>query len=153
MKKVTSNFIFVALTVVVIFGANNVSALSIVYTDYHYNILKRDFEFIEDQIISAGFTPFSENSWPPSQIEIKDEGEDKTFAFEFDNPINWLVAKWGRDSQLVYVGGLSNFTLTSPNGNALSYYAAVPEPNTLFLLGIFLLFLVTISRNKFLKSK
>jgi hypothetical protein len=132
-----------------VLGVNTASAMSIAYTDYHYNIIKRDFEFIEDKIIEAGLIPFNENLWSPSQIET--EGDDKSFTFEFDNPIHWLVTKWGRDSQLVYVGGLSNFMLTSPNGKALSYYAAVPEPDTLLFLSTILLLLVSITRNRYIK--
>lgn len=145
MKK--SIFSVLAILTILVIN-NNVLAFSFVFDDIHHNILQYDIGTLNSKI-PEGLPKIAAESWPPSETQVVEDV--KSYNFKFNNPVTWFIAKWGRDSQLIYVGGLSNFTLTSPNKNGLSYYAAVPEPSDMILLGLFLLFIIAIHRSRFRK--
>jgi hypothetical protein len=135
---------------VLVFGINT-DALSIPIIEYEGNLLQLNDDeindLIDDEFSDDSIYDIHPDAWKPVETEMQ---EDDITSYTFDvSQTTWLLLKEGTMSFLIYVGDIDIFEYESITGNALSYYASVPDASTMLLLGSSLLILALLGRRKY----
>ena len=155
MKKNTLVLIVSLLAAVALFNTSNSAfALSFV-TTYEGNLKQQDLDLINGLIqdYDTNLPEINPSSWPTTEI-LYEEEEFTSYTFTGLENVNYLFIKYGKLTDLWYVGDVDHLDWTSSTNNALSNSATpapVPEPATITLLGFGIIGMVTFYRKKIRK--
>ena len=158
MKRKNLFFILSVLASVFLFNVgHNAIATPYLITTYEGNLKQQDLDYINSIINTyndsenTNLPNISPSSFPTVETLYEGDTEYNNYSFDGLENVDYLFIKAGRSSELWYVGDDSSFDWTSASGHALSNSATpapVPEPGTIFMLGIGLMGIALLSKKK-----